>query len=195
MKQEPLQPKSSISASELSALLHSGQPVDLIDVRSPAEYWAAHIPGAKLLPLDELNTTEICKQRASANKPLHVVCQSGARAGRAVEQLVKAGLKNCVLVSGGTDAWVQAGFPVNSNASKVLPLMRQVQITVGTISAIGAALALAVNPMFAAIPLVMGLGLLFAGVTGMCGLAFLLARMPWNKVRRCENGVCCETAK
>ena len=44
--------------------------------------------------------------------------------------------------------------------------MRQVQIIVGFISAAGAVLALAVNPLFAIIPLVMGCGLLFAGITG-----------------------------
>jgi hypothetical protein len=42
-------------------------------------------------------------------------------------------------------------------------------------------LALLVNPRFALIPLIIGCGLLFAGLTGFCGLAVLLAKMPWNK--------------
>ena len=58
--------------------------------------------------------------------------------------------------------------------------MRQVQIVVGSLSAIGAILAIAVNPWFALLPLILGCGLLFAGITGICGLALLLARMPWN---------------
>jgi hypothetical protein len=37
---------------------------------------------------------------------------------------------------------------------------------------------------------VMGCGLLFAGLTGMCGLALLLAKMPWNRAQSC--GSCCE---
>jgi hypothetical protein len=68
--------------------------------------------------------------------------------------------------------------------------MRQVQIAVGLISAAGAALALTINPLFAIIPLVMGCGLLFAGLTGMCGLALLLAKMPWNRAQSC--GSCSE---
>ena len=71
-----------------------------------------------------------------------------------------------MLVEGGTQGWIDAGLPVNRAQSNVLPLMRQVQITVGLISAAGAALALTVNPLFAIIPLVMGCGLLFAGLTG-----------------------------
>ena len=69
--------------------------------------------------------------------------------------------------------------------------MRQVQIAVGSISAVGAALALLVNPMFALIPLVTGCGLLFAGVTGFCGLALVLAKMPWNKTQKCQSNSCC----
>ena len=86
-------------------------------------------------------------------------------------------------MEGGTQAWIDAGLPVNRGESGVLPLMRQVQITVGFISAAGAVLALTVNPRFAVIPLVAGCGLLFAGLTGFCGLALLLAKMPWNKLR------------
>jgi hypothetical protein len=82
-------------------------------------------------------------------------------------------------------------LPVIVGQSRALPLMRQVQITIGLISAAGAVLALAANPLFAIIPLVMGCGLVFAGITGICGLALLLAKMPWNRVPGC--GSCCQT--
>jgi hypothetical protein len=52
---------------------------------------------------------------------------------------------------------------------------------------------LAVNPWFALIPLVTGCGLLFAGLTGFCGLALLLAKMPWNKTSTCSSAACCST--
>jgi hypothetical protein len=67
--------------------------------------------------------------------------------------------------------------------------MRQVQIAVGLVSAVGAALALGVDPRFAIVPLVTGGGLLFAGVTGFCGLALLLAKMPWNRTGKSTS--CC----
>ena len=120
-----------------------------------------------------------------------MLCQSGGRARKAIEKLERAGVQGCVLVEGGTQAWMDAGLPVNRGESKVLPLMRQVQITIGIVSATGAALALAVNPWFALLPLITGCGLLFAGVTGYCGLALLLAKMPWNRTKSC--GSCCAT--
>jgi hypothetical protein len=75
----------------------------------------------------------------------------------------------------------------------MLPLMRQVQITVGFVSAMGAALALIINPWFAVIPLLAGCGLLFAGLTGFCGLALLLAKMPWNRIVNCNSSSGSET--
>jgi hypothetical protein len=96
-------------------------------------------------------------------------------------------------VEGGTQAWIDAGLPVDRRESRVLPLMRQVQIVVGSLSAVGAALALTVNPRFALIPLVTGCGLLFAGLTGLCGMALLLAKMPWNKTSSVKSASCCAT--
>ncbi len=61
--------------------------------------------------------------------------------------------------------------------------MRQVQITAGSLVVIGVVLGLVVTPGFLAIPAFIGSGLVFAGASGWCGMAKLLARMPWNRVR------------
>lgn len=71
--------------------------------------------------------------------------------------------------------------------------MRQVQITVGFLTAVGALLALTVDRLFAIIPLVVGSGLLFAGLTGFCGLALVLAKMSWNKTSNCNSTSGCRT--
>jgi rhodanese-related sulfurtransferase len=185
-----LQVKTSIKPFNLQHLLAEGAPAQLLDVRTPGEFAAAHVPGAKLIPLDDLNPDSFQRQRGSEEIPVYVLCQSGGRARKAIEKLERGGVQGCVLVEGGTQGWIDAGLPTERALSTVLPLMRQVQITVGLISAAGAALALTINPLFAIIPLVMGCGLLFAGLTGMCGLALLLAKMPWNRVQSC--GSCCE---
>jgi len=185
-----LQPKTSVTPRELHDLIAGSAAAELLDVRTPGEFAAAHVPGAKLIPLDDLDAAAFCRARSADGKPVYVLCQSGGRARKAIEKLQRAGFSGCVLVEGGTQAWIDAGLPVNRGESKVLPLMRQVQITVGFISATGAALALTVNPWFALLPLVTGCGLLFAGLTGFCGLALLLAKMPWNRAKKC--GACCE---
>ena len=113
--------------------------------------------------------------------PIYVICQAGGRAAKAIEQFESAGCGDAILVEGGTQAWVDAGLPVHRGTHNVLPLMRQVQIVVGSLSAVGAALALTVNRWFAVVPLLLGCGLLFAGISGTCGMALLLTRMPWNQ--------------
>jgi rhodanese-related sulfurtransferase len=186
------QPKSCINPRELHHLLAEGCALELLDVRTPGEFAAAHVPGAKLVPLDDLDPARFLKQRGAANQPIYVLCQSGGRARKAIEKFRRAGFEKCVLVEGGTQAWMDAGLSVDRSESKTLPLMRQVQITVGFISAMGAALALVISPWFAVIPLLAGCGLLFAGLTGFCGLALLLAKMPWNHAANCNSNPSCE---
>jgi rhodanese-related sulfurtransferase len=186
-----VQPKTSLTVRELNRRLAAGQPGELLDVRTPGEFAAGHVPGAKLIPLDELDPAAFARERGGSVAPVYVLCQSGGRARKAIEKLERAGVQGCVLVEGGTQAWLDAGLPVNRGESKVLPLMRQVQIIIGLVSATGAALALAVNPWFAVLPLITGCGLLFAGITGYCGLALLLAKMPWNKSSNCNSASCC----
>ena len=178
----PPQIKTSVSPRELFQRLAGGSPAELLDVRTPGEFAAAHVAGAQIIPLDQLDAAAFLKQRGVSDKPLYVLCQSGGRAQRAIEKFQRAGFNGCVLVEGG--------MPVESGESNVIPLMRQVQIMVGFFSATGAALALLINAWFALIPLAMGCGLLFAGITGFCGLALVLAKMPWNKMQNCQSKSC-----
>jgi len=180
MKPIPAQASSSTSPPELHRLRQVGPPWDLLDVRTPPEHAVAHVAGAQLVPLDSLDPSAFLAQRADASGPLYVICQSGARAARAIEKFRSSGFDHCVLVEGGTQGWIEAGLPVERGTSKIISLQRQVQIVVGFLSAAGAALALAVDSRFAIVPLFFGCGLLFAGLSNTCALALLLARMPWN---------------
>ena len=184
----PLQTESSVSVHELHRRLNAGLPARLLDVRTSGEYAAAHVSGTTLIPLDQLDPIEFLRQRGADSAPVYLLCQSGGRAQRAIDQLSKAGVTGCVLVEGGTQAWKDAGFPLICGKSRVLPLMRQVQVVVGLLSATGSVLVLTVHPYFVLIPLVMGCCLLFAGLTGFCGLALVLAKMPWNKSTTCQSG-------
>lgn len=190
MKTAAAQGRTSIAVRELQRILQQGA-CDLIDVRTPPEFATAHVPGARLVPLDILSPTSYLQQRADRSAPLYIICQSGTRAAKALDRLGRAGFNNGVLVEGGTQAWIDAGLPFEQGKATLLPLMRQVQIVVGFFAALGAALALMVDPLFAVLPLLVGAGLLFAGLTGWCGLALLLARMPWNREASCRSQGCC----
>jgi rhodanese-related sulfurtransferase len=179
----------AISPAALSSILETRDAHQVLDVRTSPEYSGAHVPGAKLIPLNELNVEGFLAKHKPGT-PIYVLCQSGTRASKAIEHFELAGCHDCVLVEGGTQAWINAGLPVHRGVSRVLPLQRQVQIVVGSLSAIGAILALTVNSWFAILPLFLGCGLLFAGITGTCGLALLLARMPWNREQSACSHCC-----
>ena len=171
----------TINVRSLKSLMQAEASPEMLDVRTPPEHAAGHVPGVKLVPLDELDAAAYLQNRSAPGEPLYILCQTGGRARRAIEKFKQAGFERCVLVEGGTSAWADAGLPLNQAPSRVIPLMRQVQIIVGGLSAAGALLALTINVHFALVPLITGCGLLFAGCTGFCGLALVLARMPWNR--------------
>jgi rhodanese-related sulfurtransferase len=184
-----------VTPHELYDLLAEGGEIELLDVRTPGEHAVAHVPGARLLPLDDLHAPTFLERRRTADKPLFIMCHTTRRARQAIKKFRSAGFHNCVLVEGGTQAWQEAGLPVNGSTSRALPLMRQVHIAVGLISGAGAVLALTVSPWFAFVPLFTSCGLLVAGLTGFCGLALLLAKMPWNRMGQARANVCCETRR
>ena len=71
-----------------------------------------------------------------------------------------------------------------SDRKQPIEIMRQVQITAGSLVVIGVVLAFTVAPAFIALSAFVGAGLVFAGVSGWCGMAKLLALMPWNRPAR-----------
>jgi hypothetical protein len=65
-----------------------------------------------------------------------------------------------------------------------MALDRQVRIAAGALVLLGVGLSLWVHPAFVALSAFVGGGLVFAGITGTCGMAMLLAKMPWNQVSK-----------
>ncbi|MCS6969931.1 MAG: rhodanese-like domain-containing protein [Planctomycetota bacterium] len=166
---------ASITPLELRARQLAG-PVTIIDVRTPSEYAAGHIPGAINLPLDRLS----CDQVPKADT-IYVVCQGGVRSRKACEQLVAGGLAGVTDVLGGTNAWRNAGLPLEGDGRAVFGVERQVRCVVGLGVLAGSALAAFVHPWWAGLSAFFGAGLVFAGLTNLCPLANLLAAMPWNR--------------
>lgn len=173
---------ATISPKELEARRKQGQPVDLVDVRTPVEFREVHAEPARLVPLDQLEPKSVMDSRnGSRNEPLYLICRTGNRAQKAAEKFVAAGYENVVNVDGGTQAWEAAGLPV-VRGKKAISLERQVRIAAGTLVAIGTAFGAFVNPWFLVIPGFVGAGLVFAGITDTCGMGMMLAKMPWNRV-------------
>lgn len=173
-----------ISIDAVRQWVAEGKPFRLIDVRTPAEYARAHARGALSIPLEHLNPAELARGEDPDDAPIYLICQSGGRSAKACEKLVSANVPEVFSVDGGTVAWEAAGLPVERGPGKVISLERQVRIAAGALVVIGALLAWVVHPLFLVLPLFVGSGLVFAGITDFCGMGLLLARMPWN-ARNC----------
>ncbi|HEU5047577.1 MAG TPA: rhodanese-like domain-containing protein [Rickettsiales bacterium] len=171
-------PIMSIDAATLKRWLESGEAV-VVDVREPGEYEAECIEGAALVPL-----ATICKQRLpiASGKKLVVHCRSGKRGASACEKLLAEDpALEIYHLEGGLSAWEQAGFEVKRSGKFFLPLDRQVQLTIGLCVLLGSLLTYFVNPLFVLLTGFFGAGLTFAGLSGFCGLAMVMAKMPWNR--------------
>lgn len=179
---------TTITPQELQQRMCAGQPVELIDVRTPVEFREVHAEPARNVPLDRLNPHEFAAA-ARGSMPLYVICRSGSRGRQACETLAAAGVA-VVNVEGGTQAWERAGLPV-TRGRKAISLERQVRIVAGGLALLGGLLALTAHPYWAGLSAFIGGGLLFAGVTDTCGMALVLARMPWNQVREPKSPAAC----
>jgi len=179
-----------LHCDQLEALLqddaHVRLNVRLLDVRTPGEFETAHIHGAYNMPLDAL-AEHADQLRAAVHQPVVLVCQSGQRARRADQLLRTAGMRDLHVLEGGMNAWSSAGRPVIRGVARIA-LERQVRIVAGALVAVGAVLALMVNPLFALLPAFVGGGLVFAGVTDFCAMGLLLARLPYNRAAACDPG-------
>lgn len=168
----------TISPETLKRWLDAGEAV-LVDVREPAEHRACCISGAELLPMSTVTPQAL---PALKGKKLVIHCQAGRRGGIACEKLLGENPELEVYnLDGGIAAWQKAGLEVNLSGRTFLPLDRQVQLTIGVCLLMASVLGYYVTPLFFLMTGFFGAGLTFAGLTGFCGLARLMAKMPWNQ--------------
>jgi rhodanese-related sulfurtransferase len=167
----------TISPTDARRLLNEG--ATLVDIRERDEHARERIPGAKHLPLSNLDEADLALREG---KPVIFHCRSGARTLAHAPRLgAKAAACDAFVLEGGLDAWKRAGLPVATDRRQPLELQRQVQIGAGSLALLGVLLGLLVSPWFYGVPAFVGAGLITAGVTGFCGMASLLMRAPWNR--------------
>lgn len=155
----------------------------LLDVRTPAEFTAAHIPGSYNVPLDLLreHRTELSDH---LEQDVVLVCRSGARAGQAESVLADTGLPNLHVLDGGLNAWQAAGAPVNRGPAR-WDLERQVRLVAGSLVLSGV-LASVVSPKLKWLSAAVGGGLTVAALTDSCAMGAALSRLPYNRDASCD---------
>lgn len=169
-------PTPTITPQEASKLMNDG--AVLVDIRNADEYAREHIPGARHVPLDQLAQAKLPRDEAAV---LIYHCKSGNRTRMSRAQLEQAASCTAYILEGGLDAWKKEGLPVNTDSSQPLELSRQVQISAGSLILLGVILGATLSPWFYLLAGLVGAGLVFAGVSGFCGLARVLMHMPWNR--------------
>jgi len=173
----------TINVTEAIALIKNGEAV-LIDVREPDEFKAEHIAYAMSMPLSALEGGFKALD-IPISKTILFQCLKGSRGQMACERIESLGACNNKLVNieGGIEAWKEQGLPVigASSEAPAMSIFRQVQIIVGLLIALCVVIGFAGMRLAFVLAGIFGAALFFAGLTGWCGLARALAKMPWNK--------------
>lgn len=165
---------ATLSPADARAAIDAG--ARLIDIRGADEHAREHIPGSVNVPLDRIGDLP------RDGRPVVFHCKSGMRTSANAAQLAMAACGDrAYILAGGIDAWRGAGQATIADRAQPLEIMRQVQITAGALVLAGVLLGLFVAPGFFGLSAFVGGGLIFAGMTGWCGMANLLRVMPWNR--------------
>ncbi|MFI0843338.1 rhodanese-like domain-containing protein [Mesorhizobium sp. IMUNJ 23232] len=163
---------------------HSAGDAILVDVREPEEFRAEHIPYAASVPMQAAFRLGEASGLPRGRRIIFQ-CLAGSRGAQVCGAVAGAFPDREIYnLAGGITAWKGAGLPVVGTTGRgaALPsLFRQVQIAVGSLLLAFLALGWLANPASYAVAAAMAAMLVVAGVTGWCGMAMLLSRMPWNR--------------
>ena len=174
---------TTIDAATLEQLLAEDADLRLLDVRSPAEFESAHIPGAYNVPLGSLGEHAAELER-HVREPLVLVCQSGTRASQACAKLAASGMGNLRVLSGGMRAWDDGRRPVRRGRQR-WDLERQVRLVAGSLvlaGIVGSVFAPRLKYLCGAV----GGGLAVAAASNTCLMGTLLSKLPYNRSAECD---------
>lgn len=164
---------TKIAPMEAKSLVDAGAAV-IIDIRDTDEYLERSIPGSFSIPMSILEQSPL-----PATSTLIFTCSSGNRSTRFSPDLLrKAGSIPAMQLDGGVLGYAQAGLAVNQGKATI-SIFRQIQIVAGGLILLGVFASYFWHPAFLLTAFV-GAGLTFAGISGICGLRMVLAKMPWN---------------
>lgn len=169
----------NISPSEANAWIQAADAPRVIDVRTTAEFNHDHLAGAVNVPLNllEENAAAVAKE---LDGEVLIVCRTDGRARRAAVALAEhIGGRGHVL-TGGMQAWQQAGLPVEKGTGGPWAMERQVRTTAGAI-VLSSILASTRKPGAKWLAAGIGTGLLYSGISDTCGMAAVLNKAPWNR--------------
>jgi len=171
----------TIRPEDAAALVREG--AVMIDIRESDERAREYIPGTVHRPLSSIEKPGTLGSVAGGPRGNMVIfhCRAGMRTQANAGTLADAASCESYVLEGGIEAWKAAGLPVKVDRGQPIKIIRQVQIVAGRLVLLGVILGLTAHSFFFALSGTVGGGLIFAGISGFCGMARLLALMPWNR--------------
>ena len=103
-----------VSIADVKKLWDGDEDIILLDVRTPREFEAIHIPGAESAPRGLLEFI-IWSLIPDENEKIYVYCRTGSRAALATKLLNELGYKNAVRIATGMADWARSGYPVQTS--------------------------------------------------------------------------------
>ncbi len=156
----------------------AGTTATLVDVRTPAEFETAHIPGAVNVPLP-LVQEHAASLAAALEGPVVLVCQAGSRSRTAHDALSAAGAEQLAVLDGGMAAHAADGHAVRRGTQR-WALERQVRLVAGGLVA-ASVLASIRFPRARFLAGGVGAGLTFAAISDTCAMGAALSALPYNR--------------
>ncbi len=169
----------TIDAHTLTALLSESPNLTVIDVRNPAEFESAHIPGSHNIPLPMLSAHTV-ELSARLDDGVVLLCQSGVRAKQAHERLAAAGLQGGQVLTGSVDDVEKAGGSV-VRGRQVWDMERLVRFAAGSLVGLGLLAGRMASPKFRVLAGGISGGLVFSALSNTCAMGKALAYLPWNQ--------------
>lgn len=172
-----------LDCTTLAGWLDRKDDVRILDVRSPAEFETAHIPGSYNVPLNLLGD-HADELQHHLDVPVVIICRTGGRAAQANQTLAGRGMANTHVLEGGLSGWDDGSRPVRHGEAR-WDIERQVRLVAGSMVA-GSVLASVKFPKARFLAGAVGGGLTFAALSNSCMMGNLLARLPYNQTNSCD---------
>jgi hydroxyacylglutathione hydrolase len=112
---QPIEQVPQITVAELKGLIETRPDLQIIDVRRPAEYSSGHAPRAITAPLAQLRES-LPNLNLRPDRQTAIICAGGYRSSAGTSILQRTGFTNLLNVTGGTKAWIEAGYEVEMPA-------------------------------------------------------------------------------
>ena len=112
------QTKTSLTADEFEKEITTKENIQILDVRTPGEFFSGHIKNALQADWNDMKEFERRLAFIDKNKPVYVYCLAGSRSAAAADKMRKSGYTNVYQLTGGTNAWRAANKPLEGKSTE-----------------------------------------------------------------------------